>query len=184
MRQQVLREHSDFHGLGMMTKWMDGDQLDEWLEVLDHNIYLYIIIYFFWGDIIIYIFLTMVDRRKRSRPISLFSGSSFFLSPYLFQMGLISRASKHLPLGLFFSWKVTNLLFSLDLDKRSYNWPISAQTTHSAESNEGAVGEVERSDLGSFSLPFGPRTTWAPRCQVHVTCRRAQLERSPFDISA
>lgn len=29
VRQQVLREHSDFHGLGMTTKWMDGDQLDE-----------------------------------------------------------------------------------------------------------------------------------------------------------
>jgi hypothetical protein len=43
-------------------------------------------------------------------------------------------------------------VFSLDLDKRSYNWPISAQTTHSVESNEGAVGEVERSDHLSVQI--------------------------------
>lgn len=28
VRQQVLREHLEFHGLGM-TIWLDGDQLDK-----------------------------------------------------------------------------------------------------------------------------------------------------------
>jgi len=49
VRQQVLREHLEFHGLGM-TIWLDGDQLDKWLE--QSLITAFIYIFFEWNIII------------------------------------------------------------------------------------------------------------------------------------